>query len=187
MKLKTLDRAGLRHVYKTHVVQDFPPAERKPLMAMEHLVRTGKYDPLGCYRGDVLVAYAFLWHDERTDYVLLDYLAVCTGGRGEGVGTQVLRLLGEHYSPYLGILAEAEAVSAAATSEENVLRLRRQEFYIRAGFRRLDYQAKLFTVVYEMLSSGEADCQSAIAAQRRLYCGAKYQPGKFVEIPYEKS
>lgn len=187
MELCRLDRAGLRAVYRKHVKRDFPRAERKPLFAMERLMREGKYDPLGVYEGDRLLAYAFLWHDAAQDYVLLDYLAVCEGGRGRGVGTAVLRLLEEHYAQYRGVLVEVEATEETASAADNALRLRRQEFYLRAGFRALGHQAKLFTVVYDVLASGEADSESAIVAHRHLYCGDSYRPGKFVEIPYEKS
>lgn len=185
MTLRTLDRAGLRAVYKTHVKRDFPPSERKPLFVMERLAREGRYVPLGVYEGEELLAYAFLWHDGAEDYVLLDYLAVVEGRRGRGTGSAVLRLLEEHCRNYRGILVEAEALSADADPEENARRTRRQEFYLRAGFRKLSYQAKLFGVVYDMFSSGEADSQAAAAAHRRLYAGGGHpRPGHFLEIPY---
>lgn len=187
MELRTLDRADLRAVYREHVKRDFPRAERKPLFIMERLMREGKYDPLGAYEGGELLAYAFLWHDAEEDYVLLDYLAVCAGGRGRGVGTAVLGLIEAHYANYRGVLVEVEALSGEATEEDNALRRRRQDFYLRAGFCALGHQAKLFTVVYDMLASGTADSESAILAHRRLYCENNYRPGKIIEIPYEKS
>lgn len=187
MELRGLDAAALRVVYRKHIKADFPPAERKPLFVMERLVREGRYDPLGVYEGAELLAYAFLLHDGERDYVLLDYLAVCEGGRGRGTGTATLRLLEEHYAHYRGVLTETEAPDETASPEENALRLRRQEFYVRAGFHRLGHQAKLFTVVYDMLASGQADGPGAIAAHRRLYSGDSYRAGKWIEIPYEKS
>lgn len=187
MELRSLDRTELRAVYKKHLTNDFPRAERKPLFVIERLMREERYDAHGVYEGAELLAYAFLLHDSQRDYVLLDYLAVCEGGRGKGVGTAVLELLEGHYAHYRGVLAEAEAPDEKATPEENALRIRRQEFYIRAGFRKLGHQAKLFTVVYDMLASGEADSESAIEAHRRLYCRDGYCAGKLIEIPYEKS
>ena len=188
MELRNLNRESLRAVYQNHIKRDFPPEERKPLFIMERLIRQGKYDPLGFYEGEELLAYALLWHDEGRDYVLLDYLAVCEDIRGRGVGAAALELLRGHYRDYRGILAEAEAPGEDAGPEENALRERRQAFYLRAGFQRLGYQAKLFGVVYDMLSSGEADCAAAITAHRRLYCGEAYvRRTHFVEIPYEKS
>lgn len=187
MELRILDRAELRRVYKNHIKQDFPPAERKPLFVMEKLAREGKYDTLGAYEGADLLAYAFLWHDQRRDYVLLDYLAVCAEGRGRGVGTAVLALLKEHYGDYGGVLVETEAPDPGASPEENALRARRQSFYLRAGFQKLNYQAKLYTVVYDMFTAGAPDRAGAVEAHRRLYCGDRYRPGKWVEIPYETS
>lgn len=188
MHLQSLDQRALRSVYQNHIKRDFPIEERKPLFIMERLIRQGKYDPLGIYEGENLLAYALLWHDGVRDYILLDYLAVCDGRRGKGVGAAVLSLLEEHYRDYRGILAEAEAPGEDAGPEENKIRARRQAFYLRAGFQQLGYQAKLFGVVYDMLSSGEADRAAAITAHRRLYCGEAYaRRTNFVEIPYEKS
>lgn len=185
MILRTLGRADLRSVYKNHVIRDFPPSERKPLFVMERLVGEGKYDPMGIYEGEALLAYALLWHDKVRDCVLLDYFAVVEGGRGKGTGSAVLRLLEDHYHDYQGILVETEAPGMDAVAAENAQRIRRQEFYLRAGFRKLGYQAKLFGVVYDMFSSGEADTVTAVAAHRRLYSGGEHpRPGHFREIPY---
>lgn len=190
MTPRILDRAGLRAVYETHVKRDFPPSERKPLFVMERLRNEERYTPLGFYEGEELMAYTLLWHDEARDYALLDYFAVVEGGRGRGTGSAVLKLLEEYCRGYRGILVEAEAVGPDADEEENAQRTRRQAFYLRAGYQKLDYRAKLFGVVYDMFSSGEADTPAAAAAHRRLYFGEGHpNPGLFVNIPYspEKS
>lgn len=188
MQLRTLDARALRAVYRAHLTRDFPPAERKPLCVMARLAAQGRYDTWGVYEGDTLLAYAFLWHDDVRDYALLDYLAVCGGVRGRGVGTAVLHLLEAQYSAYRGILLEAEAPDPDTTEEENALRLRRRAFYLRAGFHQLGYQAKLFHVVYDMFSSGTADTAAAMETHRRLYSGRRYAFFKrLIGIPYEKS
>ena len=164
-----LDAAALRRVYRDHVKADFPPAERKPLAMIERQVCTGQYDTLGLFRGEEMLAYAFLWRDKEGHCVLLDYLAVCRGGRGQGTGSAFLEQLKTHYGSFDGLLVEAEAEDPQAGAEDNALRRRRIDFYRRCGFRLLDYKARLFGVTYSMLASGALTDADALAAHRRHY------------------
>ena len=168
-EIRLLDAAALRRVYRDHVKADFPPAERKPLAMIEAQVRTGQYDTLGLFRGEEMLAYAFLWRDKEGRCVLLDYLAVCRGGRGQGTGSAFLEQLKDHYGGLDGLLVEAEAEDPQAGEEANALRRRRIGFYRRCGFRMLDYRARLFGVTYSMLASGTLTDADALAAHRRHY------------------
>ena len=160
-EIRLLDAAALRRVYRDHVKADFPPAERQ--------VRTGQYDTLGLFQGEDLLAYAFLWRDKEGRCALLDYLAVCQGGRGQGTGSAFLEQLKAHYGGFDGLLVEAEAEDPQARAEDNALRRRRIDFYRRCGFRMLDYRARLFGVTYSMLASGTLTAADALAAHRRHY------------------
>lgn len=168
-EIRLLDAAALRRVYRDHVKADFPPAERKPLSMIERQVRTGQYDTLGLFQGEELLAYAFLWRDSVGRCALLDYLAVCRGGRGQGTGSAFLEQLKAHYGGFDGLLVEAEAEDPQAGEEQNALRRRRIDFYRRCGFRMLDYRARLFGVTYSMLASGTLTEADALAAHRRHY------------------
>lgn len=168
-EIRLLDAAALRRVYRDHVKADFPPAERKPLAMIERQVRTGQYDTLGLFRGEALLAYAFLWRDKEGHCALLDYLAVCRGGRGQGTGSAFMEQLKAHYGGFDGLLVEAEAEDPQAGEEQNTLRRRRIDFYRRCGFRMLDYKARLFGVTYAMLASGTLTDADALAAHRRHY------------------
>ena len=168
-EIRLLDAAALRRVYREHVKADFPPAERKPLAMIERQVRTGQYDTLGLFRGETLLAYAFLWRDKEGHCALLDYLAVCRGGRGQGTGSAFVEQLKAHYGGFDGLLVEAEAEDHQAGEEQNTLRRRRIDFYRRCGFRMLDYKARLFGVTYAMLASGALTDADALAAHRRHY------------------
>ena len=129
-ELRLLTARQLRQVYRERVRSDFPPSERRPLASMERLRAAGVYDTWGMYEGEELLAYAFLWRSEAYGAALLDYLAVCRG---------------------CSLLVEAEAQEESAPPEENALRARRLSFYERSGFRRLDYQTRIFGVQYAML------------------------------------
>ena len=166
-ELRPLTEPRLRRLYREHVAEDFPPAERRPLSAILRLRRRGDYDTWGVFDGDALAAYAFLWRG--ADCALLDYLAVCRGGRGQGTGSAFVEQLKAHYGGFDGLLVEAEAEDPQAGEEQNALRRRRIDFYRRCGFRMLDYKARLFGVTYAMLASGTLTTADALAAHRRHY------------------
>ena len=99
-ELKKLDLDALHLVYHDHLTPDFPPAERKPLAAMEKLLSAGRYEPWGLYRGEELMAYAMMWKDPEGGFELLDYLGVCQGKpRGQGIGTDLVKI-------FIGVMEE---------------------------------------------------------------------------------
>ena len=183
---KRLDLDALHLVYREHLTPDFPPAERKPLSAMEKLLSAGRYEPWGLYRGEELMAYALLWRDPEGGFVLLDYLGVCRDKpRGQGIGTVMVAHLMGQYRHVSGILVEAEAEGDDASPEENGLRARRLAFYRRLGFRELGYVARIFGVRYAMLLYGDRTAEEAMEAHQRLY-HYEFSPwlyDRFIHIP----
>ena len=170
-ELRLLTARQLRQVYRERVRSDFPPSERRPLASMERLRAAGVYDTWGMYEGEELLAYAFLWRSEAHGVALLDYLAVCREGRGRGTGTLALSLLQARYGG-CSLLVEAEAQEEGVPPEENALRARRLSFYERSGFRRLDYQTRIFGVQYAMLvwpEEAAAEPERLQDAHRGLY------------------
>lgn len=183
---KRLDLDALHLVYREHLTPHFPPAERKPLSAMEKLLSAGRYEPWGLYRGEELMAYALLWRDPEGGFVLLDYLGVCRDKpRGQGIGTVMVAHLMGQYRHVSGILVEAEAEGDDASPEENGLRARRLAFYRRLGFRELGYVARIFGVRYAMLLYGDRTGEEAMEAHQRLY-HYEFSPwlyDRFIHIP----
>lgn len=183
---KRLDLDALHLVYREHLTPDFPPAERKPLSAMEKLLSAGRYEPWGLYRGEELMAYALLWRDPEGGFVLLDYLGVCRDKpRGQGIGTVMVAHLMGQYRHVSGILVEAEAEGDDASPEENGLRARRLAFYRRLGFRELGYVARIFGMRYAMLLYGDRTGEEAMEAHQRLY-HYEFSPwlyDRFIHIP----
>ncbi|WP_419026951.1 GNAT family N-acetyltransferase [Intestinimonas butyriciproducens] len=183
---KRLDLDALHLVYREHLTPDFPPAERKPLSAMEKLLSAGRYEPWGLYRGEELMAYALLCRDPEGGFVLLDYLGVCRDKpRGQGIGTVMVAHLMGQYRHVSGILVEAEAEGDDASPEENGLRARRLAFYRRLGFRELGYVARIFGMRYAMLLYGDRTGEEAMEAHQRLY-HYEFSPwlyDRFIHIP----
>lgn len=185
-ELKKLDLDTLHLVYRDHLTPDFPPAERKPLAAMEKLLSAGRYEPWGLYRGEELMAYAMMWKDPEGGFELLDYLGVCQGKpRGEGIGTVMVAYLMDHYSHVEGILVEAEAEDDGLPEEENALRRRRLAFYRRVGFKDLSYVAEIYGVRYAMFLYGDKSEEEAMEAHQRLYHYelTPWLYNKFIHIP----
>lgn len=187
MRLRTLNKAELKAVYRTEMKRAFPPAELKPLASMEQLRVRGCYDPLGLYDGEELLAYAMLWHEPGVPFVLLDYLGTVEDRRGGGIGSDMLRRLGEHYAAdYRGIIAESEG-PYSDDEEERALQQRRLGFYYRNGFRDIGYDCALFGVHYRTLLLGDeqAGTQEVLTAHQTIYRGQIPGPiyKRFVQIP----
>ncbi len=89
MYLRTLTPEELKRVYETDLTEAFPPAELKPLWAMERMRESGVYDPLVLI-GDEgeMAGYILLWKHSGQHFILVDYLCVPAGRRNGGTGGQ---------------------------------------------------------------------------------------------------
>ena len=166
MELKTLDREGLERLYHEELERVFSDSERRPLGAMLRLLEMGRYEALLAIEEGEPIGYAMLWLSEAPDSALLEYLGVLRGKRNGGAGSQILTLLGERYQQLFG---EAEAPDTG-DPEEDDLRRRRIGFYLRNGFRVLDYMCALFGVRFHCLCRGpELDDRKVQELHRRVY------------------
>lgn len=127
LELRQLTLEQLRTLHATELHEAFPPEELKPIGAMEELLRRGAYHPVGAWEGEDLVGYALLWTGPASGYVLVDYLGVTAPRRSQGLGSQILRLLGETFQDRDGILVESEAPQGG---EQDALQRRRLAFYM---------------------------------------------------------
>lgn len=181
--LRPLSRRMLRALYRWEMVPAFPRSERRPLANLLGMCRRGDYDALGAFRGGELTGLALLWRGK--DCVLLDYLLVCAGKRGRGVGQAILKALRERYAGFRVLLAEVEAPVPGAPEEAG--QRRRLGFYRRCGFVPLGYQARIFGVDYAMLGlwSGRPEPELAVRGHRALY-RSQLPPDmfrRFIHIP----
>ena len=130
MKLNELSPQQLAQLYRQELTSAFPPEELKPLRSMLSLMEQGRYQALGLYDGEDLVAYALIWLEPGCPFALLDYLGTMAGLRDRGLGGRMLDLLAEHYAHFRGIFGEAEAPENGDPAGEP-LRRRRLAFYQR--------------------------------------------------------
>lgn len=153
---------------------------------MLSLMEQGRYQALGLYDGEDLVAYALIWLEPGCPFALLDYLGTMAGLRDRGLGGRMLDLLAEHYAHFRGIFGEAEAPENGDPAGEP-LRRRRLAFYQRNGFRYGGYDCALFGVNYRALIRGAEDVTAEELLQvhqsiyRRHFPPALYQ--RFIQIP----
>ena len=139
----------------------FPKCERKPFSIIKKMTKAGKSDIW--YFSDEDGFAGLITTINGSDTVLIDYLAVCRKRRGKGLGSEMLRLFFEKYSDF-GVFLEIERPDEKA--ENNEERLRRREFYLRAGFTPMNTYAKLFGVDMELLG---VNCQLDFDSYRNFY------------------
>lgn len=151
MRAELLDLARMREIYDTFLVHDFPAAEVKPFSAIGEMFARGVYFGYAFVQEDELLAYAFFVQSETTHTALLDYFAVVSAFRGQGVGSRALVLLREEI-PFLdGIVLEVEDPERTADKDEILLRRRRIAFYERAGVHMTGAGAEVFGVPYAIM------------------------------------
>ena len=106
MKLSSLNEKQIETIYRERMKIDFPPNELKPLSMIYDAIERGIYECLGLMDGTDIVGYAYLIR--KGDDYLIDYLAVCPDRRNAGLGSEMLRLLGEYLAEADSIIGEVE-------------------------------------------------------------------------------
>ena len=140
----------------------FPREERKPFGVIRRMHRRGKTDVWVLRRDGRFAGFAATINGDGL--ILIDYLAVETRLRGQGVGSAALAALAEEY-PGCGLFVEIE--SAFEPGEDQLQRMRRRAFYERCGFRSCRTMASVFGVPMELLGRG---CSVDFEGYRRFYC-----------------
>ena len=186
MHLKTLNADELTALYRTELVNAFPPSELKPLKSMLNLMAQNRYEALGLYDENGLHGYALTWLEPGIPFALLDYFGTMEGQRGAGLGSKMLSMLADHCRDYRGILCEAEGICSPDPAEA-ALQRRRLDFYTRNGFRYGGYDCALFGVHYQTLIRGAEDvsAEELLDAHQRIYRSGIRSPAyeRFIQIP----
>ena len=97
---------------------------------------------------------------------LLDYYAVCQGGRGQGAGSAFWRQLPGQLDGCQGLLIEVEDPDTAPTAPERETRRRRIRFYLKNGARETGCRCRLFGVEYRCLLYTSSRCAFREAESR---------------------
>lgn len=155
MELCKLTRSEITHIYHTYMKQDFPADELKPLSHIIRSVEQGYGFTLGLFEGQNLIGYAVFILCEETKCALLDYFAILSDRRGEGLGHRAFSLFETYFKRELpgidGLYIESERIAAAADEGQRLVRERRIAFYRSCGCEMTTLQAVLFSVDYSVL------------------------------------
>ncbi len=183
MELKLLTKEELQRLYREEMVADFPESELKPVASMLRLMERGVYEPLLVLNGEEAVGYAMVWlPPDGQKGGLLEYFGVLRGKRNAGLGSTILALLATRYECLFG---EVEKPNSGDPAEDD-LRRRRIAFYVRNGFRVLDYECALFGVHFNCLYLGsEPDDRKVEVLHRSVYASdfSKRQMGRYIQLP----
>ena len=134
----------IKHLYETA----FPEDEQIPWKDLMRLVEEMPLDFTLYYDGETFIGFTIVY--PRKQFNWFWYFAVCEELRGKGYGQQILTQMIEHYKGQSFVL---DMESPTQVSENIDQRKRRQNFYLRNGFRD--------TNVYRTYRSAQRDaCQS---------------------------
>jgi GNAT superfamily N-acetyltransferase len=116
-----------------HIEKDFAEGEYPPYDVLYKHLEDGVQKGLILFDGNRKAAYS-ICAEGKTNYVLVSLLAVYPEYRGRGIGTKFLEELKGLYAEKRGIIVEVEKPEAATNPEEKRIRMKRIEFYKKAGF-----------------------------------------------------
>lgn len=143
------------HLYR----RAFPRSERKPFAIIRRMARQGRSDLWRCEADGRFVGLAATVNSP--DLILLDYLAIVPGRRGQGLGAALMHTLLRHYGDR-PLFVEIEAVENDPLHQK----LRRRQFYQRCGLEEMQVSALVFGVPMELLGRG---CRLTFEDYRRFY------------------
>lgn len=186
MHLRIMSPEELKKAYETDLREAFPPAELKPLWAMEAMRARGAYDPLGLYGGEgEALGYILLWKHTDGRYVLIDYLCVPAGRRNGGTGGKLLAAAIAHYPPDTVFIGETEAPTGDPARDEMILR--RLGFYARNGAKTLGYDNALFGVHFKTICWADPMPEEAeiLRKHQEIYLQqfGREKYDRFIQIP----
>ncbi len=168
--IKTLAEDKLAELYETHMRQDFPASELKPLSHILRSMEAGYGFSLGLYEEEELAGYAVFILCKETSCALLDYFAILRDRRGKGMGHQAFSLIETYFRENLPeietLYIESERVSAAENEAQRLVRERRIAFYLSCGCKMTNLRSVLFGVDYSVLYKPLGEAQQAGLASR---------------------
>ena len=185
--IKRLENTEITSIYDTYMKQDFPSDELKPLSHILKSMEEGYGFSVGLYEEKKLAGYAVFVLCEETKCALLDYFAILSDRRGEGLGHRAFLLFDTYFSENLpqmeGLYIESERVSAAENEKQRLTRERRIAFYQSCGCEMTDLRAVLFGVDYSVLymRMGNATQGASLKALDALY-RRMFKPGHYAKL-----
>ena len=148
MRLEPATKEEVRYIKKLYR-KSFPRAERKPFWFIHRWEQRKAAEVLIIKEDEDVCGLAIISY--YGELVLLNYFAIDDSRRNGGLGSRALQLIRERYCGKRLIL---EIESVAEHCEDNDMRMRRKEFYLRNGFRDAYITVKMFGVDLDVMTGG---------------------------------
>lgn len=146
-------------LYNTRLKKDFPKDELRPLDSFKNLWDKEAYECYGLVDGEGILGYAFFVH--LSGNYLLDYFAIDSDHRDEGLGSLFLHQLSEILSANC-IICEVEHPNSAEA-------IRRIQFYLRNRYKKTGLESTVLGVNYHILAATENTTEELRAIYTELY------------------
>ena len=124
----------------------FPAYERKPFKVITNMHKKGKADVWYLEEDKIFAGLAITLNNNN--YILLDYFAIDSRLRGQGLGSKSLHALFKQYEDR-NFFLEIESVYEPCDNLEE--RLRRKQFYLQNGMTEMKIMVNLFGTKMEVL------------------------------------
>ena len=148
MKLRQAQNLSTLEKIENLYIQSFPKEERKPFSLILQKQKEGKVEILYIEKENNFFGLMILAKDN--DNILLDYFAIKKEYQSQGIGSNSLKLLFNKYKNK-NIIIEIE--STKINSNNQILRQKRKNFYLRNNFKIQDFCVNLFSVEMEILTN----------------------------------
>lgn len=150
-EIKELTKKQVENIYYARMKKDFPPDELRPLQMIYKVMDEGLYVCYGLIDEGNILGYVFLARLRDTADYLVDYLAVKSDMRNQGIGALILEKLRDILNGANSIIVEVENPEYAQKEEEKALKTRRYDFYMRNGLVDTGVKATCFGVPFILL------------------------------------
>lgn len=148
IELKYIDIDEFKKEVYSYYLEIFPEDERKSLEHIQSSYNKQYTRIIEILYKDKMVGFMLLNRAKDKGYTVLDYLAILPQYRNNKFGTGALQLLLEQEKENKGVFVEIEKVGLGIDEEENFIRKKREKFYEKIGFKKLNFDLNLFNVIY---------------------------------------
>ena len=151
MNLKLVDATmdEFKNKIYPEYIKLFPREERKEQVDIEKAIRCKITKVIKLIINEnEFVGFFIMNVIENIPYIQLDYFAILSKYQSKGYGSQAIKLLKDKYKDYKGIFIEIEKPGLGKNKDENKIREKRAKFYEKLGFYQLNFEIKLYNVVY---------------------------------------
>ncbi len=166
--MRELTVQEMTEIYQSHLVEDFPAGEVKPLAHMLEGRKKGQYEAYGLFEKDTLKGYAYFIKNSTQPVVLLDYFAILRGLRSAGYGSLFLKKLQAMcMEQQKQLILEVENPDYETREDKKALMHRRIAFYQKNGMQLSGVTCNFYDNEYRIMYMGK-HCPDEVMQQTTM-------------------